>query len=323
MFADAVHPDDGPALQQALQRTLDRGEPFDVTVRVRTPQGERHTRQRGRVSARGGDGRPLRLVGTIEDVTERVEAERRKVELERTHAEARRLAELNEFKSRFLGMVAHDLNNVLTPMRINLRLVADEASKAGTDVPHLANLRSGVERLASFLADLLDASRLQSGQLALNRARFDLAGRLHALVDSLRAQAASQGIRLAIDSPVFLSVYGDAHRLDQVMANLLSNALKFTPRDGTVTVHMAVDGPDVHLTVRDTGAGVAKEDQAKLFQPFSRLGQAGQGKHTGTGLGLFISRGIVEQHGGRIGCESEGAGKGAVFRMQLPLKPGT
>jgi PAS domain S-box-containing protein len=313
LWMESVHPEDRVRALAAQEAALRWGT-AEYEYRVARPDGSvRQALMRCWV-AYGGDGQPARIEGILTDVTEKRAAEAQQKRL-------RHMEELNAFKSQFISMVAHDLNNVLTPMRLNLHLVAHEIATQGAQSPHLANLDAGVDRLAAFLGDLLDAARLQSGELVLRRADVDLAARLRALVDAQQAQAAAEGIRLTLDAPASLQAHGDPHRLDQVAANLLSNALKFTPRGGSVEVGLVAEGDNAVLAVRDTGRGIAKEDLPKLFQPFTKLAGAQQGRHTGTGLGLFISRGIVEQHGGSIWCESEGPGKGTVFTLRLPLQP--
>ncbi len=233
--------------------------------------------------------------------------------------EAVRVAQLSEFKSQFIAMVAHDLNNVLTPMKINARLLGDELANAGrTQSKPLQGLKGSVGRLEEFLADLLDASRLQSGKLALNLQPLDVAASLVETLDGMAQQAAEAGVELQHDLPSNLMIKGEKRRFEQVTTNLLSNAIKFTPRVGQVKVSLRTTDEGVLLTVADSGRGIAAEDMAKLFQPFGRVGAAPQGKHTGSGLGLFICKGIVEQHGGRMWCESAGPGLGTSFSAVFP-----
>jgi PAS domain S-box-containing protein len=311
-----VHPDDRPALEAATTAAMADGTEYDCTVRVTTPRGELHTRQRGRVLARDDAGRPTRLIGTVEDITPRVQ-------LEQAQKEARRLAELNEFKSQFLNMVAHDLSNVATPMRLSLHglKAAVERGELAAHKDSIGILGRAVERLLTFLADLLDAARMQSGKLAIRARPLDLAAQVAAAVGTARGMAQEKGLALEAKVPPSLEVQADPGRVDQVLANLLSNAIKFTPSGGRVTVGLEASGGGATVSVADTGLGLAAEDVPKLFQPFSQLGGARQGKHTGTGLGLFLSRGIVEGHGGKVWVESPGPGQGSTFFVWLPSTP--
>jgi signal transduction histidine kinase len=310
-FMDRIEAEDRPVLEDAVRQAIAAQREFDVVVRTLRDGKTRLVRHRGWVTQREAD-KVVRLCGTIEDVTDRKATEEQGKQLH--HME-----ELNEFKSQFIGMVAHDLNNVLTPMRLNLQLASDETAKGGTNRKPLDRLRGNLERLSGFLADLLDASRLQSGHLDLDMKAFDLAESVRQTVDALRPEAEERGLALVFDAPAKLAVTADRRRMEQVTTNLLSNAFKFTPRGGTVRVELKPTADGASLIVADTGPGVAAGDLERIFQPFTRLLNTPQGNHTGTGLGLYISRGIIEQHGGRIWCESQGEGKGASFCISLPL----
>jgi signal transduction histidine kinase len=310
-FIRRIDAEDRPIIEDAVQRAIEDGKEFDVVVRILRDGKTRLVRHRGWVTQRDG-GKGVRLAGTLEDVTDRKAAEQQQRQLH--HME-----DLNEFKSQFIGMVAHDLNNVLTPMRINLGLVEMQMATPGGGKVPLDRLKANISRLSGFLADLLDASRLQSGHLDLDVQDFDLAASLRESVEAFRPEAEELGLHLAFAAPSSFPIAADRRRLEQVTTNLLSNAFKFTPKGGTVRMELKTTADGAGLIVTDTGPGVDADDLAKLFHPFTRLLKTPQGSHTGTGLGLYICRGIVEQHGGRIWCESRGEGKGASFCISLPL----
>ncbi|MHB1260383.1 MAG: sensor histidine kinase [Thermoplasmatota archaeon] len=230
-----------------------------------------------------------------------------------------RLRERNEFTSRFLSMVAHDLNNVVTPMRLNLHGLHVAVAKG--ELPEHAEavelIGRNVRRMTAFLADLLDAARLQSGQLSVRPAPLDLSAQVAAAVQMAQLEAREAGLTLTVDLTPGLVVEADAGRVEQVLVNLLGNAIKFTPARGRVTVVLRPSEHGAQLSIVDSGIGLDKADMPRLFQPFSKLASS-QGKHSGTGLGLFICRGIVESHGGRIWVESAGRDKGATVFVWLP-----
>lgn len=323
-FLAMVHPGDRDRMGQAILEALARPGPFLQEYRLTRPDGvELHIRGEGNV-VHDGAGKARLLYGFVQDISDKKRAdaalrEAERLALELARHESERLSHLNEFKTNFLNMVAHDLNNIVTPMRLNVKSIkmAAEADCLESVANPVAILDRSVERITAFLADLLDAARLQSGALKINPAPVDLSAGLAAVVDALKLQAEEQGIRLEIDIPPAIRIEADARRLEQVTTNLLGNALKFTPRDGTIRVVLSPSRSEVRIDVTDTGPGIKPEDIARLFQPFTRLGTAAQGKHTGTGLGLFISKGIVEAHGGRIWCESK-EGQGARFSYALP-----
>lgn len=228
------------------------------------------------------------------------------------------LREQNEFKTQFINNTAHELGTPLTPIRIQLSLLeraTDEAARARS----LGILSRNFDRLARIIDDLLIATRLQGNKLVLEPARVDLAALAREVADSFADVAARQNVALQVDAPDSLVLEAaDGDKLHQVFYNLVANALKFSPPGGRVTIEARRDAGarEATVRVRDEGVGVAPQDIAKLFQPFSQL-PAGKARG-GTGLGLHISRAIVELHGGRIWCESDGEGKGATFGFSVP-----
>ena len=318
-FMASVDAQDRPAFEAALQDAVSAGKDYDVTARLATPEGPKWTRHRGHVMERDPDGRPRLLNGTVEDITDRVRAEEQRVALEVSKQEGVRLEQLSQFKSSFLNMVAHDLNNVVTPLRISAGTLMGKEKAGGEASRAVQILHRSVERLAGFLADLLDAARLQSGRLNVNPEDLDLSAHLAASVEAARPEAAAAGITLEVALQPGVRIWAEPRRVEQVTTNLLGNALKFTASGGRVWLTLQSSGSQAEFRVADDGPGLRAEDIGKLFQPFSQIGAQAQGKHTGTGLGLFICKGIVEAHGGTIHAESAGAGKGAQFIVRLPV----
>lgn len=317
-WLDTVHPDDRRRMAQAQEEAVKWGAYESEYRMVRRDGTVRDVLLRA-WTAYDRDGVAVRTEGLVTDVTDKRQAERQRLQAEASRKEAERLAHLNEFKTQFIGMVAHDLNNVLTPLRIHGKMLADEWAAAGRgESKSLRVLDSAIDRLGGFLADLLDASRLQAGSLVLDVRPFDAAAGLRRILEAVQPEAEAGGLQVDVQAPPALPAVADPRRFEQVVANLVSNAVKFTPRGGTVGVGLWMAADGLHLQVADSGRGIAAGDLAKLFQPFGRLGSVPQGKHTGTGLGLFICRGIVEQHGGRITCASAGEGQGATFHAIFP-----
>jgi len=319
LWLECVHPEDRERML-ADQRAGIRWGTRESRFRIRRPDGSiRYVRSRI-WCAFGEDRKPLRLEGIVSDVTDSLRAEEERIALELSRREGDRLRQLSEFKSQFLNMVAHDLNNIVTPLQISLRLFAGEngANLSAQQANAMPIMDRSVGRLTSFLADLLEAARLQSGKLSLRMAPADLSKQVRAAVAGVRTEAAAAGLQLEEEIPGGVMAEVDPRRIEQVITNLLGNALKFTPEGGRITVSLQKLANHVQLRVTDTGRGIEAADLPRLFQPFSRINPSSQGKHTGTGLGLFICRGIVEGHGGTITCESEGLGKGSTFVVDLP-----
>ena len=180
-----------------------------------------------------------------------------------------------------------------------------------------AVLKRQLVHMSTLLDDLLDLSRLSLQTLRLSRASVDLRTVLRESVETVETAAERSGVHLYVDLPSeSVGVSADVGRLHQVFSNLLTNAVRYTPRGGSVNVSMNVDGSIASITIADTGQGIAPADLANIFEPFWRGGDSGT---EGFGIGLALVRGIVELHGGSIAAFSEGRGLGAQFCLTLPL----
>jgi PAS domain S-box-containing protein len=257
------------------------------------------------------------IVGLATDVTDRRSAEQATQHAALQTAEADRLRELDRMRSAFVNIAAHELNTPLTPIQMQLALVDTPDPERREKAARI--LRRNVGRLARIVNDLVAVNRLQQGRLHLRPAPIDLAVVAQESVDSFRDSAASHGVRLALDAPAAVPAWGDPERLHQVVDNLLSNALKFTPAGGAIQVRVTAGADEAQVEVSDTGAGIAAADLPKLFQAFSQL-EAGR-QRGGTGLGLHLSQGIVQAHGGRIRVDSRGPGQGTTFTFTVPRAP--
>ncbi|HEV8358974.1 MAG TPA: HAMP domain-containing sensor histidine kinase [Candidatus Thermoplasmatota archaeon] len=235
-----------------------------------------------------------------------------------------RLQELDALKTQFINNAAHELRTPLTPIKTQMHILksAEWASMNDKQQRALSMMDRNIERLNLLVQDLLEVARLQTGRLPLDLQPLDL-GRLAAeAVDSFREPARESGLSLEMPDGQPVHVQGDPKRLIQVMFNLLSNACKFTPRDGSIRVLVERDGAEAVVRVLDTGRGMKSQDIQKLFAPFTQVHDPNDVAQPGSGLGLYICRGIVEQHGGTIWVESDGLGKGATVAFRLPLLHG-
>lgn len=234
---------------------------------------------------------------------------------------ARLLKEQADFKTRFMNMAAHELATPLTPVLIQLAALRRTLVEKGDekDMHRLNLLERNVERLATVAGDLLDASRLQSGTLRMDLQPTPLPGLIQEAIDSCRELAQENQVDLATDSLEDARVRVDANRVGQVLFNLAHNALKFTPSGGSVRLKAWTEDGDAVIQVRDTGPGLTEEQTEGLFRPFAQFHRDLVGKTVGSGLGLYISRGIAESHGGTLTCHSDGPDQGSTFTLRLPL----
>jgi signal transduction histidine kinase len=230
-----------------------------------------------------------------------------------------RLRERDEFRNRLVGMASHEFKTPLTAQRLWLDLLLHPSTGPLNERQRRAveGLDRGVRGLQRLVDDMLDVARLQSGRLALEPVPVDLGEVVADAAEALAESARRAGVRTVFELAPGLQVVADPWRVGQVVQNLLSNAIKFSPPGGSVAVRLARGGEGAVLEVEDRGAGLTPEQAGLLFQPFQQMHRASH-PGQGTGLGLFITKGIVEQHGGTIQAASRGPGQGTTFRVWLP-----
>ncbi|HEY6002701.1 MAG TPA: ATP-binding protein [Anaeromyxobacter sp.] len=269
---------------------------FEEAVRVPSSEGDRHLLPRATplYSEEGG------IVGAtivLQDVT--------------------RLMRFDELKNDLVATVAHEFRTPLTSLRMAIHLTLEEVVGPLTEkqLELLAAAREDCERLQGIVDDLLDLSRIQSGRMALEVRHVDAGELLDGAADSLRAAAGSAQIELAVSPPEPpLRVQADPERAQLVLSNLLQNAIRHTAPGGRVELRAAAAEDHVRFEVRDSGEGIAREHLDRIFDKFYRVPG---GRSSGVGLGLYISREIVQAHGGEMGVESE-PGRGSLFWFTLP-----
>ena len=230
------------------------------------------------------------------------------------------LRRAESMRREFVANVSHELRTPVAGIKALVETLEDGAlddREAAREF--LGRMHVEVDGLAQLVEELLELSRVESGRVALNRRPIDLAELVGAAAERLRPQAERQGLDLVIDLPSGLpAIQADPERLQQVVVNLVHNALKFTPPGGKVTVSADRRDAEVAVVVADTGEGIAPEALPRLFERFYKVDKA---RATGgTGLGLAIAKHVVQAHGGRIWAESPGEGRGATFTFCLPVE---
>jgi len=245
------------------------------------------------------------------------ELRRRNFELEQQN---RSIQEANRLKNEFVSMVSHELRTPLTSIQgyVALMLEGEGGEPTAEQREFLTIVQNNSERLLALIADLLDLARIEAGRIELRRATVDLARLIRGVADTLRPLVEAKQQRLTLDMAEPLPpVWADADRLAQVLTNLLSNAHKYTPAGGAIGVGARAENGAVRVEVRDTGIGLSREDQAQLFSRFFRAKNRAVQEVGGTGLGLVITRSLVEMHGGTIAVSSA-PGQGSTFSITLP-----
>jgi len=259
------------------------------------------------VLARDDAGQPIAMWAIVRDVAERKRAD-----------EAVRQADRQ--KSEFLAVLSHELRNPLAPIRNSLHLLDHAPRESAAAERAIRVLHRQVGQLSRLVDDLLDLNRISHGKIQLQPSRLDARDVVARACDDARAGFVDRGVALvhgAPDEPLWLDA--DPTRLAQMVGNLLSNALKFTPPGGEVRVGLGKRGDRCEIGVRDTGAGIAPADLERIFDPFVQAERTREQRHGGLGIGLALVRDLARQHGGEIRAASDGAGRGAEFVLSLPL----
>lgn len=320
-FLARNHPDDRQRVDALIREGLETHRPMAYEHRILRPDGAiRLLRSRNQVQL-GADGQVVRMFGICQDVTETVETER---EMARRAAELEKARAIDRMKNAFVSSVSHELRTPLSSIIGYAEFLEDELAGTLNEAQrgYVQQLQAGARRLQNLVDDLLDFSRLEAGTFRLKRRPASLRAKIQEVTGSLWPLARERLLELKAETgedPLDLEM--DPDRVGQVLLNLINNALKFTPAGGSVSVtaHRAAD--EVRVEVRDTGIGIAPEHQSKLFERFFQVDDGLTRRQGGAGLGLAISKAIIEAHGGRIGVNSQ-QGEGSTFWFTLPTKPG-
>jgi PAS domain S-box-containing protein len=271
----------------------------------------------------GGSGQPI-FTAHMRDITDRKQAENEREQLLSRERVARMDAEAaNRSKDQFLATVSHELRTPLTAILGWASMLKTRKFDPQRTQQIYESLERNAHAQAQIVGDLLDVSRIVTGQLRLESQTFDACDVANLSLETIRPTAVAKGVRLVSDiDPKPCLVAGDPARLQQVIWNLLSNAARFTPAGGTITVRVTSDASLVVIEVADTGIGIAPPLLPRVFDRFWQADGSTTRVHGGLGLGLALVRHLVELHGGDVAAFSEGEGRGSRFTVRLPAQPG-
>ena len=314
-WTEKLHEDDREVGWDAFREATERHEArMEVEVRLRQPDGEARWVRLTTLILYDEASAPRRLLGAIVDVQVLKEAV---AATERALAEAERTSRA---KDEFLATMSHEL-------RTPLNAIVGWAAMLEKDHSNDAKLQRGLAVIARnahaqtrIVSDLMDVSRIISGKLQLSMKRVELSAMIYAAADVIRPAADAKGVRLVLDlDPNVGAIIGDADRLQQIVWNLLSNAVRFTPARGRVTILAERSDSTVRIKVQDTGAGIPPEHLPHIFERFRQVDSTTTRAHGGLGLGLAIVRHLTEGHGGTVAASSDGANLGTTFTITLPI----
>ena len=306
------HPD---SFYRSMWETVLNGNPWQGELTNRRKDGSLYTEEMTITPVPGVDGDIAHFIAIKQDVTNR-----KRMEL--ALANARDDAEAgSRAKDAFLAALSHELRTPLTPALLLAGTMAEDPEISESLRADFAVIRQNIEVEARLIDDLLDLTRIAHGKLVLKLENADIHSLLRQSVDLFRSELQARRIVVKLNLSASCShVHGDPVRLQQVFWNIVKNAIKFSSVDGTISIHSTGStGGAILIKITDTGLGIASEDLPKIFEAFAQGAGANAPRFGGLGLGLSISRVIVDQHGGRIWADSAGTGKGATFFIELPL----
>ncbi|HEX7618782.1 MAG TPA: PAS domain S-box protein [Verrucomicrobiae bacterium] len=321
MWLDRIHPEDSARVGQAYQKLFSEGEKFDVEYRICQKDGGWIWLHNRALATRPGGG-IMCADGIFKDITQRRLTEAA-IQQTKDAAEAANLA-----KSQFLANMSHELRTPLNAIIGFSEILSDKTFGDLNDrqLKYSNNILNSGRHLLQLINDILDLAKVEAGRVELMRNTFSVAKALSEVQAIIKTLANKKHITLEFDlAPDLPSLFADEAKFKQVMYNLLSNAIKFTPDGGKVFVTASVQnangsGSFLQIAVTDTGIGIKANDQERVFKEFEQVDSSYGRQQQGTGLGLSLTKRLIEMHGGRIWVESEGVeGKGSTFTFLIPI----
>jgi PAS domain S-box-containing protein len=309
------------AIAENDRRIIETGktETFEETVLV---AGVPHAFLSTKTPYRNQAGEIIGLVGVSFDITERKQAERERERLLESEQQAREAAErANHAKDEFIALVSHELRSPLNAMLGWTRILQNQKTDEKTNEYALDVIVRNARAQSKLIEDLLDIARVSESKLRLEMKPTELIEIITAAIEIIKPAADSKNIKLTqtLDRAASF-ITGDDDRLRQVVENILSNAIKFTPEGGAVDVRLERENQTAKFIVSDTGQGISAEFLPQIFERFRQADPSVTRRYGGLGIGLSLARDLVELHGGSITAESAGEGKGSIFTVKLPLR---
>lgn len=293
-----VHPDDREANVKAWKHAIETGTDFIFEHRFGRHDGEYRWQLSRAIPQRDSAGNIQMWVGTSTDIQE--------------------IKEQEQQKDFFISMASHELKTPVTSIKGYIQLL--QSAYAGSEdsllKKSLAVIDKQIITLTSLITDLLDVSKIKAGSLVLNKQDFEITGLISEVASQIQHVNPNHHISFSGKNAL---VFADKERISQVLINLLTNAVKYSPNSKEITVKNFIEDGHVVVTVQDNGIGISKTDQEKIFERFYRVEGKDEKTYPGFGIGLFISSEIIQRHHGKIGVSSE-PGKGSVFYFSIPLK---
>ena len=309
----ALHPEDRDRAWTLWRRCLATGEPYDIEYRMRFNTGEYRWVLGRALPMRDATGQIVRWMGTCTDIQDQKGVQE---VLERSQ-EALRTADRQ--KDHFLAMLAHELRNPLAPIATAAQLLKMAPDRVQNVLQASEIIDRQTIHMGNLVEDLMDVSRVTRGLTTLKRRRVRLSAIVEAAIEQAMPLMTRRGHRFSLaDRSDGVELWADPSRLTQILSNLLNNAAKYTPPNGTVALEIESHGTDVLLRVRDNGIGIAPALLSRVFELFAQAESTPDRHEGGLGVGLALARSLTRLHGGTLTAFSAGVGEGATFELRLP-----
>ena len=313
-----------PAYYKDLWDTIAAGRVWNGTLANRRKDGSEYPEEMTITPVPGADGEIARFIAIKRDISQRIRADKERAVRRRLDARNRELHRVNEAKSQFLSTVSHELKTPLTSVMAFTDLLVRnrQGNLTSRQKGQLEVIHRNSRRLSDLIKDLLDVSRIDGGRLSLKRADFDARRLVEDVTGDFAPILREKGQTLETSVPDGdLRMCGDQSRLAQVISNLLSNASKYSPERSEIQLAVRAEAGMLHLEIRDRGVGIDDEDMERVFTPFFRADNEWTRSASGTGLGLVITKAIVDEHGGNISIDST-PGTGTRVHVSIPRMSG-
>ncbi|MDQ6785713.1 MAG: ATP-binding protein [Acidobacteriota bacterium] len=320
-FLKVVHPEDRQRVETALLESQTNGTEYNVEYRVLYSDGNiQWLAVRGKTYL-DAEGNPESMMGVVRRVTDKKVANEELAKVYEREKKARDEAEnANRAKDFFLAVVSHELRSPLNTILGWTKILLTKEVKEDIHRNALETIEKSARSQAKLIDDLIDSARVASGKLRLELKPTNIFNVLKTVFNSQKPLAQAKNINLEFTSDEEnIQVFGDAMRLQQIFTNLVSNALKFTPSGGNITIGAQTTNAAVTVFVKDDGQGISSESLPNIFQQFRQGDENTSADHSGLGLGLSIVKILTERHNGKIRVESDGLGQGATFSLTFPL----
>lgn len=320
-FVNVLHPEDRERVETVLQQSQASGNEYNEQFRVVYADGRTEW-----ISARGktfldDDGTPRKMMGVVRQITEQKAAEQDLAAVYDREKRARDEAEdANRAKDFFLAFVSHELRSPLNAILGWSKILLTKKVDEETQRDALETIERSARAQAQLINDLVDSARITSGKLRLEFHPVNLYEIIKTVFHALKPSAENKNIQFEFEAATEeVPVFADTGRLQQVFNNLISNSIKFTPENGKISINLETSGNSAQIIVRDNGQGINPESLPFIFRQFSQADEAAPQSKGGLGLGLSIVKILVEKHNGTVRVQSEGAGRGSTFTVELPL----